>query len=89
MLLAVSLSPIASASGQVAPYIPASDATVLEQLPSTSDPRVGRFVVLKSQLQAQPDDPKAAIALADAYLDYGRDTGDVRYLGRAEAVIAP
>ncbi|MEO6138409.1 MAG: hypothetical protein ABIP11_07080 [Luteimonas sp.] len=30
-----------------------------------------------------------AVALASAYLDYGRDTGDARYLGRAQAVIAP
>lgn len=81
--------PAFAAPQQSAPYVPVDDTTVLEHLPSTSDPRVRQFLVLKSQLQAQPKDPRAAVALADAYLDYGRDTGDARYLGRAEAVIAP
>jgi len=30
-----------------------------------------------------------AVRLSTAYLDYGRDTGDARYLGRSAAVIAP
>jgi predicted Zn-dependent protease len=30
-----------------------------------------------------------AVQLARSYLDYGRATGDARYLGRAQAVIAP
>lgn len=62
---------------------------VLEHLPSTTDPRVRRFDVLKRQAAASPADPAGAVALARAYLDYGRDTGDARYLGRAEAVVAP
>ena len=36
-----------------------------------------------------PATSRVAVALANAYLDYGRDTGDARYLGRAQAVIAP
>lgn len=88
-LALVAACPAFGAPQQSAPYVPADDTTVLEHLPSTSDPRVRQFLVLKSQLQAQPDDPKAAVVLAAAYLDYGRDTGDARYLGRAEAVIAP
>lgn len=85
----VASCPVFAAPQQSAPYVPADDTTVLEHLPSTSDPRVRQFLILKSQLQAQPKDPKAAVVLANAYLDYGRDTGDARYLGRAEAVIAP
>lgn len=71
------------------PYIPSSDAVVLERLPSTSDPRVRQFEVLKRKATARPGDVNPAIALANAYLDYGRDTGDARYLGRAQAVIIP
>jgi tetratricopeptide (TPR) repeat protein len=79
----------ASAENRTQPYTPASDNTVLEHLPSTSDPRVRQFDALKRQVAAKPTDVALAIALARAYLDYGRDTGDARYLGRAQAVIAP
>jgi Tfp pilus assembly protein PilF len=71
------------------PYTPTNDAVVLEHLPSTSDPRVRQFDVLKQQVKSPSHKPSADIALAQAYLDYGRETGDARYLGRAEAVIAP
>jgi thioredoxin-like negative regulator of GroEL len=70
-------------------YVPASDSTVLEHLPSTRDPRVRRFDAIRRQAAARPRDPQVAIALANAYLDYGRDTGDARYLGRAQAVLVP
>ena len=77
-----------AAASPAQPYVPASDNAVLEHLPSTSDPRVRRFDALKQQAAAQPADVNRAVALARAYLDYGRDTGDARYLGRAQAVIA-
>jgi tetratricopeptide (TPR) repeat protein len=87
-LLLLAFSPAALA-GNTEPYTPANDAVVLEHLPSTSDPRVRAFDALRKKSEATPTDPKLAFALARAYLDYGRDTGDARYLGRAEAVIAP
>jgi thioredoxin-like negative regulator of GroEL len=79
----------ASPGGPGQSYVPASDQTVLERLPSTSDPRVRRFESFRRQVAAKPGDPRVAVALANAYLDYGRETGDARYLGRAQAVIAP
>jgi len=83
------MSPAAYAGEHSKPYIPASDATVLEHLPSTRDPRVRRFDALRQQTATRPHDLRRSVALANAYLDYGRDTGDARYLGRAQAVIAP
>ncbi len=83
------LSATVSAADRGQPYVPSSDALVLEHLPSTSDPRVRQFEVFKQRIQAKPNDPHAAVALSGAYLNYGRDTGDARYLGRAQAVIAP
>ncbi len=71
------------------PYVPSSDSIILEHLPSTRDPRVRRFTVLRQRTTAKPRDLTAAVSLARAYLDYGRDTGDARYLGRAQAVVAP
>lgn len=79
----------AVAANTAQPYVPASDNAILEHLPSTSDPRVRGFDALRKQVEANPGDIKLAVALARGYLDYGRDTGDARYLGRAQAVIAP
>ncbi len=87
-LLCLALTGTAAAQ-TTTPYIPASAATVLERLPSTSDPRVRQFAVLKSRARAAPNDVGAVVALARAYVGYGRDTGDARYLGRAQAVIGP
>ncbi|MGH8457353.1 MAG: tetratricopeptide repeat protein, partial [Stenotrophobium sp.] len=71
------------------PYLPQSDGQVLQELPSTSDPRVRAFDALRRQQQEHPDDMALALKLARDYIDYGRITGDARYLGRALAVIAP
>ncbi len=83
----LSTTVIAVDHGQL--YVPAADTVVLEHLPSTSDPRVRQFDALKRQIVARPTAVQPAVALARAYLDYGRDTGDARYLGRAQAVIGP
>ena len=88
-LFLIVASAAAAASDQPGPYVPASDSAVLEHLPSTSDPRVRQFDALRKRAETHPGDGKLAVALARAYLDYGRDTGDARYLGRAQAVIAP
>ena len=70
-------------------YIPANDAVVLEHLPSQHDRRVRAFDALRKRRASAPRDPRLAIQLARSYLDYGRATGDARYLGRAQAVITP
>ena len=88
-LLLLAFFDSAEAANRAQPYIPDSDTTILEHLPSTSDPRVRQFEVLKRQVEARPGDVKFAVALSRAYLNYGRDTGDARYLGRSQAVIAP
>lgn len=62
---------------------------VLQQVPTAVDPRVRQFEALRVQWQKHPDDAEAAAALARAYVDYARGTGDARYLGRAESVIEP
>jgi len=89
LLAGLALIPSAQARAQDRPYIPASDAVVLEHLPSTRDPRVRAFDALRRARTSAPRNPKLAIELARSYLDYGRATGDARFLGRAQAVIAP
>jgi tetratricopeptide (TPR) repeat protein len=70
------------------PYIPANASVVLQLVPPTTDPRVRQFELLRQQFEQQHDQTRA-LALARAYIDYGRATGDARYLGRAMAVITP
>ncbi len=76
-------------AGADTPYIPAHASLVLQRVPSIGDPRVRAFSALRTNQRRHPDDLTAAVDLSEAYLDYGRDTGDARYLGRAAAVIAP
>jgi len=74
---------------QTTPYIPAKTSIVLQLVPPTTDPRVRRFVELRNDLRQHPNDVNKAVVLALAYIDYGRSTGDARFLGRAMAVIEP
>lgn len=80
----------ATATAEIAqPYTPQSDSVVLQEVPSSTDPRVRQFEVLRNQLQAQPHNLKMSEQLSRAYINYGRETGDARYLGRALALIEP
>lgn len=87
LLLGVSLAVNAAELG--VPFTPRGDDTVLQRVPSSTDPRVRAFDALRDKLAAAPHDLTLAVALARAYLDYGRGTGDARFLGRAEGVIQP
>ncbi|MEP7186886.1 MAG: DUF4331 family protein [Rhodanobacter sp.] len=71
------------------PYVPASADVVLQRVPPNTDPRVRQFDLLRRDLAGQPGDVGKAVRLAHAYIDYGRATGDARFLGRAMAVIEP
>ena len=71
------------------PYQPASDADLLQEVPSLEDPAVGAMRARRRTLDATPHDVRAALALANAYIDYSRQIGDAHYAGYAEAVIAP
>jgi tetratricopeptide (TPR) repeat protein len=72
-----------------APYLPASDSDILQDVPSTADPAVLKMQTLRAAFDAAPHDLTAAEQLADAYIDYSRQVGDAHYAGYAEAVIAP
>lgn len=76
-------------SAGITPYVPDSPDIVLQKVPSVTDPRVRRFEQLRVEARQHPKDMKRALKLARAYIDYGRATGDARFLGRALAVIDP
>lgn len=87
-LLALGLA--AHAPAAYSGYTPDNSATVLQTVPSPQNsPRVAKYLALREQLNADPHNRKLAEELARAYIDFGRHNGDIRYLGFAEAVIAP
>lgn len=76
-------------AGIATPYVPASPGAVLQKVPSSTDPRVRAFETLRARLRAHPKNMKLALKLGRAYINYGRSTGDARFLGRGLAVIEP
>jgi len=72
-----------------APFVPADDAQVLERLPDRSAPQYRDLKRLQVAAAAAPNDVASAVALANAYYQVSRSEGDPRYLGYAQAAIAP
>jgi len=73
-----------------APFTPQSDQQVLEQLPArAADPRMREMVDLRRRLSASPRDVSLAVQLARRYYDEVAAEGDPRYIGYAQAALAP
>ena len=75
---------------QAAPFKPRSDAEVLEVLPArATDPRMRELRRLRNELAARPTDLPTAVQLARAYFNEVAAEGDPRYIGYAQAALAP
>jgi tetratricopeptide (TPR) repeat protein len=73
-----------------APFTPTSDEQVLERLPGrAADPRARELRELRQQLSRRPDDAELAVRLASRYFDAVAAEGDPRYIGHAQAALAP
>lgn len=73
-----------------APYLPVSDAQVLERLPiSPANPVFRELRGLRTELASRPDDAGVAARLAGRYFDLAMAEGDPRYIGYAEAALRP
>jgi tetratricopeptide (TPR) repeat protein len=79
----------ALATAGAAPYIPASGGQVLERLPGGLDPARRELQGLRAALAAKPGDLTLATTLAQRYIEQSRRDGDPRYLGYAQAALAP
>jgi Tfp pilus assembly protein PilF len=79
----------ALATAGAAPYIPASGSQVLERLPGGLDPARRELQGLRAALAAKPGDLTLATTLAQRYIEQSRRDGDPRYLGYAQAALAP
>ena len=73
-----------------APRIPTDDAEVLERLPYRAGDRTrSELATLRAAVQRQPTDVEAAVRLAEHHFDQALAQGDPRYVGQAEAALAP
>lgn len=73
-----------------APYVPKSDAQVLERLPfKANDPVARELAQLRANLQRDPRDVVVAVALGRRYFELVAGEGDPRYIGYAQAALAP
>jgi tetratricopeptide (TPR) repeat protein len=81
---------IAPASALALPFVPTSDQQVLERLPGrAADPRQRELRELREQLARNPRDVEAAVRLARRYYAESDAEGDPRYVGYAQAALAP
>ena len=88
-LLVLISTVLGSASVQASPYKPANDAQVIEVLPRRSDPVQRELHALRARLDATPNDLPLATTLAQRYIAMSRSETDPRYLGYAQAALAP
>lgn len=85
----VLLAALYTAAAQAAPYIPASGQQVLERLPGGLQPAQRELARLRAELTTNPNDLSRATGLARRYIEQARRDGDPRYLGYAQAALAP
>jgi Tfp pilus assembly protein PilF len=82
---AMAMAPPAPSAAGAAPFTPAFEAEVLERLPAGTAARRRE----REALRAAPGDLGRAVRLARRYIDAARAESDPRWLGRAEAALAP
>ena len=74
---------------RAAPFIPPSDGIVLEQVPNARDPSSRALRQMNAQLARNREDIGLAEKIARLDIAQSRALGDPRFLGRAEAALAP
>lgn len=80
---------LAPPCAMAAPFVPAAGAAVLEKLPAREQAADAALLRLRARWMAAPREVALAAALAQRYIELGRAAGDPRYLGYAQAVLAP
>ncbi|SEI28551.1 tetratricopeptide repeat protein [Paraburkholderia hospita] len=71
------------------PYVPESDAVVLEHLPEKNDPALAQLKRMRATLMMDPRNLNLAVSVARRALEAGRRLGDPRFFGQAQAALAP
>src|SRR5437868_2414434 len=78
-----------AASAGALPFRPTDDQEVLEQLPVASARALRQARDLRRQLAERPREIKAATNAAWLSINKGRELGDPRYYGYAQAALTP
>lgn len=87
LLLTMPVWPLAA---NAMPFTPGDDNTVIEQLPLKPTDAAGMELrSLRAALTRTPNDPTLAGKVAQRYIEQARDDSDPRYLGYAQAALAP
>jgi tetratricopeptide (TPR) repeat protein len=72
------------------PFLPQQDGQVLERLTvKAADPVAREIRTLRSDLLHDPQNVDVAVSLATKLIEQARSEGDPRFLGQAQAVLAP
>ena len=80
----------ATGAAAASPYLPKSDAQILERLPfRANDPIAREMAQMRGELQRNPRNLDVAISLARRYYGLVAEEGDPRYLGYAQAALGP
>ena len=86
LLASLTLAPPVRAT----PFLPASDGQVLEVLPARAgEPRMQELRRWREALARQPQDLDTALRLARRYMEEVAGEGDPRFVGYAQAALAP
>lgn len=89
-LPAVLVSLLFSVAAFGAPYIPQADGMILERLPfRPNDPIARELAQMRTELRQNPRNLAVALKLAQRYYSLVSEEGDPRYLGYAQAALAP
>src|SRR5437763_14346531 len=80
---------LACGTPTAAPYVPDDDAAVLERLPEQSDPALKALKRMRAALRVNPSNLEIAAPVAKRAIEAARATGDPRFLGQAQAALAP
>ena len=72
-----------------APHVPQRGDDIVERLPRRTDPAQQALRQLRAQLAARPHDVALTTAIAQRYIVTARAETDPRYLGYAQAALAP
>src|SRR4029450_5761419 len=71
------------------PFEPTDDALLLERLREKTDPAARELKRLRATLAQRPGDVTIATRFARRAIETAREAGDPRYLGQAQAALAP
>jgi tetratricopeptide (TPR) repeat protein len=79
----------AMSTADAAPRVPDDDATILERLPERGNPALLQLKRMRGVLEAHARDIEFAAPVARRAIEAARSTGDPRFLGQAQAALAP